>query len=62
MRAEKFDIELAKRLYKRASMTPEEAEALFTWGYLNDCLQRRLESNEFYLERLRRTKALRIRK
>ena len=55
---ERFDLELAKRLYKRASMTPEEAEALFTWGYQNNCLQRRLESNDFYLERLRRTKVL----
>ena len=55
---DKFDPELARRLYKRASMTPEEAEALFTWGYHNNCLQRPLESNERYLERLRRTKAL----
>ena len=55
---EKFDIELAKRLYKRAAMTPEEATALFEWGYHNNCLQRRLESNEFYLIRLQRTKAL----
>ena len=55
---ERVDLDLAKKLYKRASMTPAEAEALFTWGYHNNCLQRRLESNEFYLERLRRTKAL----
>ena len=55
---ERFDLDLAKRLYRHVSMTPEEAVKLFEWGYLNDCLQRRLESNEHYLERLRRTKVL----
>ena len=55
---EHFDLELAKKLYKRASMTPDEATALFEWGYLNDCLQRPLESTDNYLERLRRTKVL----
>lgn len=55
---ERFDLDLAKRLYRHASINPEKAEALFTWGNLNDCLQRTHESAENYLIRLRRTKAL----
>ena len=56
--SERFDIELAKRLYRYTALTPEETVKLLEWGYHNDCLQRPRESTENYLMRLRRTKTL----